>query len=122
MQYARWLRTLTDQMPLLQNARIEAGMLALFEGHTQAQPAAAADADSTEGEYTVSSWWAGWCCCHFKAQCWLQPAWQALTAGHAGAGIMPVASPGSALQWGILDSSAHLRLTSDQFEVCSRPW
>eukprot|EP00891_Asterochloris_glomerata_P000046 jgi/Astpho2/46/Aster-07498 len=44
----------------------------------QAQPAAAADADSTEGEYT-----------------WRIPNFS---------------------------SSAHLRLNSDQFEVCSKPW
>ena len=53
--------------------------------------------------------------------------WQALAGVHSGAGIMHsgLSRPFlAALQWRIpnFSSSAHLRLYSDQFEVCSKPW
>ena len=43
------------------DARIQSAISPLIEGHTQAQPAAAADAPGSEGEHTVSSWHTGWC-------------------------------------------------------------
>ena len=87
----------------------------------QARSAAAANVHGFDGQFTVSSWLAGWCCCHSTAQCWLACLWLVCMLGLA---ACIQASPGAALQWRIptFSTSTHFRLHSDQFEVCSTPW